>query len=163
GVSSQILQLLTVDLSTSNTKFFHKYKDGTFEVGEYPFYIPRHVLKDIGKQIEKTRSFIPVAFHGAFQDIVQKIRGTRAVDYLYIALYIISTLFVPETTNSQAAKAIMKLTRGISLSLQWEFTERTLSDIDACFQFFHDYCKRKISDKQLSVSVFRPVQHYLAH
>ncbi|CEP17058.1 hypothetical protein [Parasitella parasitica] len=127
GVSSQFLQLLTVDLSTSNTKFFHKYEDGAFEVGEYPFYIPKQVLKEIGKQIEKTRPFIPVSFDGAFQDIVQKVRGTRAIDYLDIALYIVPTLFVPEMTNTQAANANIKLTRGFSLSLQWEFTERTLN------------------------------------
>ncbi|CEP14572.1 hypothetical protein [Parasitella parasitica] len=102
-------------------------------------------LKDIGKQIEKTRSFIPVAFDGAFQDIVQKIRGTRA--------YIVPTLFIPKMTNTQVAKAIMRLTRGISLSLYWESTERTLNENDACFRFFHNYCKRKISDKQLSVSI----------
>ncbi|CEP15408.1 hypothetical protein [Parasitella parasitica] len=102
------------------------------------------VLKDIGKQIEKTRSFIPVAFDGAFQDIVQKIRGTRAVDYLDIALYIIPTLFVPEMTNSQAAKAIMKLTRGISLSLQWELTERTLNEIDACIGKYGDLITARV-------------------
>jgi hypothetical protein len=86
GVSSQLLQILTVDLSANNTKFFHKYESGDFEVGDYPFYIPRLKLKEIGQQIEKSRQFIPVAFDGAFQDVVQKVRGTRAVDYLDIAL-----------------------------------------------------------------------------
>ncbi|CEP18538.1 hypothetical protein [Parasitella parasitica] len=111
-----------IDVSTSNTKFYHKCKDGAFEVGEYPFYIPDLVLKKIGKQIEKTRSFIPIAFDGAFQDIVQKTRGTKAVNYLVITMYIVPTFFIPEMTSTQVSKAIMRLTRGTSLSLQWEST-----------------------------------------
>lgn len=70
---------------------------------------------------------------------------------------------VPELRHPEARKAIMKLTRRMCLSLQWEFTNSTLNEIDECITFFHSYCRRKIDECKLSVSVFRPVMHYLSH
>lgn len=70
---------------------------------------------------------------------------------------------VPELRDPEARKAIMKLTRGLSLSLQWEFTNDTLNEIDECITLFHSYCRRKRDACNLSISVFRPVMHYLSH
>lgn len=85
GVSSQLFEMLTVDLA-GNNRFFYTDINGDFQVEQYPFFIPKRKLKELGQHIEKTRQYIPVAFDGSFQDIVQKVRGTRAVDYLDFAL-----------------------------------------------------------------------------
>jgi hypothetical protein len=49
------------------------------------------------------------------------------------------------------------------LSLRWEYTIATLNELNSCFAYFHNYCKRKISRCQLSVAVFHPIQHQLVH
>ncbi|CEP16238.1 hypothetical protein [Parasitella parasitica] len=72
GFSSQILQLLTVDLSTSNTKFYHKYEDGAFEVREYPFYIPKHVLKDFASKLKKPDTLFPLLLMEPFKILFKK-------------------------------------------------------------------------------------------
>ncbi|KAK4509116.1 uncharacterized protein ATC70_007466 [Mucor velutinosus] len=163
GVGSELFEMLTVDRSPNNTKFFYTYPDGELERENYPFFIPKQRLFEIGKAIEDTRSYIPVAFDGSFLNLVEKLRGTRSVDYLDNLLTIIPTLFVPELASPQARKAIMKLVRGVCLALQWEFTESRLAEIDECIDFFIDYCKTQRDAMCLSLSVFRPVMHQLTH
>lgn len=86
GVSSELLQLLTVDLSFTNNRFYYTHQDGNLEVEQYPFFIPRARLHRIGQAIEDSRATIPVCFDGSFQNIIGDTRGTRAVDYLDFAL-----------------------------------------------------------------------------
>jgi len=86
GVSSELFEMFTVDLLSSNNKLYYTYPNGDFEVENYPFFISKSKLKEIGEGVEKTRQYIPAAFDGSFQNIIHKMRGTRAVDYLDIAL-----------------------------------------------------------------------------
>ncbi|KAG2189541.1 hypothetical protein INT46_011479, partial [Mucor plumbeus] len=86
GVSSELFEMFTVDLLSSNNKIYYTYPNGEFEVENYPFFISKSKLKEIGEGVEKTRQYISAAFDGSFQNIIFNIRGTRAVDYLDFAL-----------------------------------------------------------------------------
>lgn len=72
-------------------------------------------------------------------------------------------MLVPELGNPQAQNALIKLVRGMCLALQWEFTASTLEEIDTCVATFQNYCRQKANQRVLSISVFRPVMHYLSH
>jgi hypothetical protein len=86
GVASELYQMLTVSLSPSNTKFYYYHQDDGFEIQNYPFYISKQRLIEIGKGIDQTRQYVPVTFDGSFLNIIGNTRGTRAVDYLDFAL-----------------------------------------------------------------------------
>lgn len=86
GIGSELYQMLTVSLSSANTRFYYTLPNGDYNVENYPFYIPNQRLNEIGEAIERTRQYIPVGFDGSFQNIIKNTRGTRAVDYLDFAL-----------------------------------------------------------------------------
>ena len=129
----------------------------------YPFFIEKRTMEEIGQQIESTRKYLPVAFEGSFLNIIKQTRGTRAVDYNDFMLYIVPTLIVPKIRTRAAQQAIIKLVRGCSIALQWKLSIDNLNEMDACFQVFFVYCNSKIDQRQLSVSVFKPITHYLSH
>ncbi|CEP17097.1 hypothetical protein [Parasitella parasitica] len=164
GVSSELYQMLTVSLAPSSTKFFYYGAGDGFEVEQYPFYIPRQRLIEIGKKIDETsRFFIPVTFDGPFLNIIENTRGNRPMDYLNSALYIVPTLMVHDLKEAGARKAVVALTRGMCLSLQWRFTPESLTELQSCISIFHECCRQRRAEQKLSVSIFRPVMHYLSH
>jgi hypothetical protein len=162
GIGKLVYDMLTVDI-TKTKKFFYKYPNGDFEVDAYSFYVPKSILLQVGTAIEETREFIPLSFDGSFQDVIRKTRGTRAVDWLDFLLFIVPTLIVPNLSSRRAKQAMLRLCRGCCLALQWKFTADILQEIDACLRDFFEFCHQQISEHKLSVSVFKPVSHYLSH
>lgn len=164
GIGSLLYTILTVD-NSKTTKYFHKMDPDLeeYEREMYPFFIEKHTMEEIGQQIESTRKYLPVAFEGSFLNIIKQTRGTRAVDYNDFMLYIVPTLIVPKIRTRAAQQAIIKLVRGCSIALQWKLSIDDLNEMDACFQVFFVYCNSKIDQRQLSVSIFKPITHYLSH
>lgn len=130
GIGKHLYQLLTVDLyPNKNTHFFYTQQDKSISKNNYPFFIKRSDLKEIGLSITKSRKNIPTTFEGSFDNMIGNTEGVRAVDWQDFLLYIIPTLIVPLIESRSCRKAILALVRGCALSLQWNLTTDMLNEI----------------------------------
>ncbi|KAI9010510.1 hypothetical protein CLU79DRAFT_710433, partial [Phycomyces nitens] len=161
GIGKHLFELISVAHS-KDTKFYYT-QDNTQSADNYPFYIPRSDLETIGNCISNSRQFIPISFQGSFDNIFQKIDGTRAVDWLDFLLYIIPTVVVPYLPSRAAKNAVLSLVKGCALALQWSLTYTLIDEMERHFKDWHAFLLYQVHQKTLSRSVFRPVQHYLIH
>ncbi|OAD76928.1 hypothetical protein PHYBLDRAFT_142435 [Phycomyces blakesleeanus NRRL 1555(-)] len=137
GIRKHIYDLITVSL-TKETKYFYTHPDDTLSTTEYPFFIPRTSPVTFGNCITSSRPYIPVLFHGSFDNVFSKIDDTHAVNQIAFLLYIVPTLVVPFLSNRAVQTAVH-------------------------FKHWHRYLLQQVQNKTISRSVFRPVQHYLVH
>ncbi|CAO3631617.1 unnamed protein product [Mucor hiemalis] len=130
---------------------------------KYPFAIDKKQQLAVGKSIDASRAHIPVFFQGSWDNIIEKLDGVRAVDYLDFLLYVVPTLLVPLLPKNKTRTAVMNLVQGCSIALQWELTEDSIVQMESCFDKWHAYLKEEITKKHLSKSVFTINNHYLSH
>jgi hypothetical protein len=128
GIGRLVYDLVMVDISKNDIAYYTN-ADGSQNTIDYPFYINKNVLKDIGQTIVASRSSIPVSFQGSFDNIIAKIEGTRHVDWLDFLLYIVPTLVVPELPLASQAP-LLALVKGCQLALQWDLTESLLVEME---------------------------------
>ena len=72
-------------------------------------------------------------------------------------------IIVPKICTRAAQQAIVKLIRGCSIALQWKLSIDDSNEMGACFHVFFVYCNSKVDQRQIFVSVFKPITHYLSH
>ncbi|OAD71059.1 hypothetical protein PHYBLDRAFT_148277 [Phycomyces blakesleeanus NRRL 1555(-)] len=99
----------------------------------------------------------------SFDNVFSKIDDTRAVDWLDFLLYIALLFVVPFLPNRAVKTAVLSLVKGCALALQWTLTLELLDKMDVHFKHWHHYLLQQVQNKTISLSVFRPVQHYLVH
>ena len=95
---AKFIRLLIVKVNqapSENTTVFGKSSDGSFNMSNYTFKLSKKQLEDIGNCIEASRGKIPVSFQGSWDNLVKKIDGDWAVDFLDFLLYVVPTLIVP--------------------------------------------------------------------
>ena len=129
GIGKHIYELVMVDI-TSNNKFYYTNQSGATVSANYPFYICKDRLDDIGKSIFQSRQFIPTSFQGSFDNVVLKTEGTRAVDWLDSLLYVVPTIVVPSLQSEECRKAVLALVRGCAIALQWELTNELIDEME---------------------------------
>lgn len=129
GIGKLIYDMTTVE-KTKNDRFYFTDSDNLLCKDGYPFYIHKDDLENIGASIENSRSHIPVSFQGSFDNIIAKIEGTRAFDWLDYLLYIVPTIVVPYLRGSAVKKAVLALVKGCSLALQWTLTSELIDEMD---------------------------------
>ena len=131
GIGKQVYELITITNlpASQGSLFYYTNNDGTKNTQDYPFYISRNDLKAIGESIAKSRKFIPTSFQGSFDNVIEKVDGTRHVDWLDFLLSCIHTIVIPYIADIATKKALLSLVKGCALSLQWHLTENMLHEI----------------------------------
>ncbi|CAO3618584.1 unnamed protein product [Mucor hiemalis] len=159
GIGKLIYRLLVKTNQGNEHLYFHNDKSAK----HYPFTIDKKQLLAAGKSIDASRAHIPVSFQGSWDNIINKLDGVRAVDYLDFLLFVVPTLLVPLLQKNKTRTAVMNLVQGCSIALQWELTEDSIVQMESCFDKWHAYLKEEITKKHLSKSVFTINNHYLSH
>lgn len=131
GIGKQVYDLITVanQPGVKTSSFFYTKPDGTKKILDYPFFVTKKNLKSIGDSITKSRKYIPTSFQGSFDNVIDKIDGTRAVDWMDFLLYIVPTIVVPYLPNTAVKKAVLALVKGCALALQWQLTESLIDEM----------------------------------
>ncbi|KAI9327116.1 hypothetical protein BD770DRAFT_334516 [Pilaira anomala] len=158
---AKFIRLLIVKVNQApleNTTVFGKSSDGSFNMSNYTFKLSKKQLEDVGDCIEASRGKIPVSFQGSWDNLVKKIDGARAVDFLDFLLYVVPTLIVPLFTKVEVRRALLFLVRGCAIGLQWETNESLIQEMEK-----HDFLDQEVRKVNISLSVFRPNNHYLTH
>ncbi|KAG2200369.1 hypothetical protein INT47_002283 [Mucor saturninus] len=131
--------------------YYDTKPDKTVSTIKYLFYISRNNLDRIGDCITSSRKHF------------QKTDGTRTVDYPDFFLYIVPTLVVPYLPNRSAKNNVLGLIKGCALALKWDLPPDLISEMEGYFAIWHTYLLEQVNLKNISRSVFRPVQHDLIH
>lgn len=130
---AKFIRLLIVKVNqapSENTTVFGKSSDGSFNMSNYTFKLSKKQLEDVGNCIEASRGKIPVSFQGSWDNLVKKIDGARAVDFLDFLLYVVPTLIVPLFTKLDVRRALLFLVRGCAIGLQWETNESLIQEME---------------------------------
>lgn len=124
--------VVTANLSPNNQKknCFYKYPDNTYNKQQYTFLIPKQELINAGHCINISRCNIPVSFQGSWDNLINKIDGARAIDFIDFLLYVVPTLIVPLFARADVRKAVISLVRGCAMALQWEFTNSQIIEME---------------------------------
>lgn len=96
----------------------------------YTFTVVKKELDAAGLQIKESQKYVPTSFQGSWDNLIQKIDGARAIDFLDFLLYVIPTLIVPLLKNDNVKKAVLNLVRGCAIALQWELTESLITEME---------------------------------
>ncbi|KAI9327957.1 hypothetical protein BD770DRAFT_334331, partial [Pilaira anomala] len=155
--------VVKVNQNPKMTNFYSKNADGSFNSIEYTFKLNTRQLENVGTCIELSRSKIPVSFQGSWDNLIAKVDGARAIDFLDFLLYVVPTLIVPLFSKAATRKALLCLVRGCAIALQWEINENLIIEMENCFANWHYFLDEEIKKKNISVSVFKPNNHYLTH
>ncbi|KAG2200803.1 hypothetical protein INT47_001334 [Mucor saturninus] len=138
GIGKHLYDLITIEIS-KDQKCYYTKRDKTVSIANYPFYISRSNLDVIGDCITSSRKHVPVSFQGSFDNFFEKIDG------------------LPKKKN------VLGLVKGCALALQWNLTPDLIIKMEGYFTTWHTYLLEQVNLKNISRSVFRPVQHYLIH
>ncbi|KAI8969555.1 hypothetical protein BDB01DRAFT_732242 [Pilobolus umbonatus] len=164
GMGRFLVELIVeVNKSPRNSHILHGVKDGASNMDGYTFKVDHQKLAAAGKMIEESRRKIPVSFQGSWDNLISRTSGARAIDFLDFLLYVVPTLIVPLFEDKNVRLALLKLVRGCAIALQWELTEGLIREMENCFAHWHNYLREEIKANKISVAVFRPNNHYLAH
>ncbi|KAG2211938.1 hypothetical protein INT47_004625 [Mucor saturninus] len=143
GIGKHLYDLITVEISKDQKHYYTK-PDKTVSIANYHFYISRNNLDVIGDCITSSRKHVPVSFQGSFDNVFEKIDATRAVDW-------------------SAKNNVLGLVKGRTLALQWDLTPDLIREMEGYFETWQIDLLKQVNLKNISRSVFRPVQHYLIH
>lgn len=133
GISKLVYELITVDLNTATkkkSKFFHVNNDLSRNVNDYPFFIPKQDLLTVGECLTDSRKRIPVSFQGGWENIFKKNEGTRMVDYIDFLLYAVPTIIVPKIKKEETRIALLSLSKGCNLALQWTIDDAMIKRME---------------------------------
>ncbi|KAI9476581.1 MAG: hypothetical protein EXX96DRAFT_507889 [Benjaminiella poitrasii] len=159
-IGKLIHKLLVLSNTTpSVNNYYYKNDDGSLSKDRYTFLIPKKDVLLAGTCIESSRSKIPVSFQGSWDNLILKTDGARAIDYIDFLLYVVPILLVPLLPKL----ALLALVKGCSIALQWDLNEDLLVEMENSFAAWHQFLQSEINKKNVSLSVFSPVNHYLTH
>lgn len=119
GVGKTVFDFLTVDLN----KTYNKCIKLVIDKADYPFFIDRATLNEIGQMVADSKPYVSVKFSSKWVNPIKYTGGNRAVDNLNFLLYVVPACFIPYLTNAAARSALSKLIKGCALSLQWEISK----------------------------------------
>ncbi|KAG2191239.1 hypothetical protein INT47_012016, partial [Mucor saturninus] len=162
GIGRFIFDVIVKVNQSSDTSYYSK-KQGNFNKDAYTFKVSKKQLELVGDCITKSRANIPVSFQGSWDNLLSKIDGARAINFLDFLLYVVPTLLVPLFEKKSVRKALLMLTRGCAIALQWEQTDSMILEMESCFRNWHNFLDVEISNGNLSNSIFKPNNHYLSH
>ncbi|KAI8968632.1 hypothetical protein BDB01DRAFT_733094 [Pilobolus umbonatus] len=95
----------------------------------YTFFVDKKELEAAGHQIKESQKHIPTSFQGSWDNLIQKVDGARAIDFIDFLLYVIPTLIVPLLEGEIVKKVLLSLVRGCSIALQWDLTESLITEM----------------------------------
>ena len=108
GVSRFVHEMIVkVNQNRKLTTFYSKKADGSFNTADYTFKLNAGQLENVGKCIELSRNKIPVSFQGSWDNLIAKVDGARAIDFLDFLLYVVPTLIVPLFSKAATRKALL--------------------------------------------------------
>ncbi|KAL0582365.1 hypothetical protein ABG067_007792, partial [Albugo candida] len=161
-VLSNMISSGSTDKKDNSNNFRYSKKKNDYAT-DYTFKLDRKDLLDAGKCIENSRSKIPVSFQGSWDNLVKKTDGARAIDFIDFLLYALPTVFVPFFNSANTRKALLHLSRGCAIALQWELTEELIVEMGNCFSVWHNFLQNEVNHERLSVKIFTANNHYLTH
>ncbi|KAL0086416.1 hypothetical protein J3Q64DRAFT_1834229 [Phycomyces blakesleeanus] len=148
GIGKLIYKLVVLSNTESLEAYWPKSEDGShFLKDRYTFSLKESDVKLAGRQIQYSRSNIPVSFQGSWDNIIDKREGVRAIDYIDFLLYVISTLLVPLFTRQTTRKALLALVKGCSICLQWNLNENMIVEMENNFNIWHQFLDSEITEK----------------
>ncbi|OAD74888.1 C2H2-type zinc finger transcription factor [Phycomyces blakesleeanus NRRL 1555(-)] len=133
GIDKLIYKLAVLSNTESLEAYWPKSEDGSHFMKErYTFSLKESDVKLAGRQIQYSRSNIPVSFQGSWDNIIDKREG-----------------------------ALLALVKGCSICLQWNLNENMIVEIEKDFNIWHQFLDSEITKKNLSVRVFSSVNNYI--
>ncbi|KAG2193951.1 hypothetical protein INT47_003521 [Mucor saturninus] len=162
GIGRFIFDVI-VKVNQSNDTSYYSKKKGNFNKDAYTFKVSKKQLELVGDCITKSRANIPVSFQGSWDNLLSKIDGARAIDFLDFLLYVVPTLLVPLFEKTSVRKALLMLSRGCAIALQWELTDSLVQKMESCFESWYVFLDQEILKKNISNSIYQPNNHYLSH
>lgn len=132
GIGKLVYNLVvSSNTNTSFSNYIPANSDGSgYQRDRYTFGTPKKAVLSAGECINSSRSTIPVLFQGSWDNIIDRIDGTRAIDYIDFLLYVVPTLLVPLLTKSVTRKALLALIKGCAISLQWNLNEELIVEME---------------------------------
>lgn len=118
--------------SIISPKYCDTYKYTGYE-SQYPFSLTKQQFLEIKACMDESRRLIPASsFKGSWLSI--ELNSTRSlyrsVDWLDFLTYCVPTLIASQYENTEIKNALLNLSRGIALSLQFRITEENLMEIE---------------------------------
>ena len=113
-------------------KYCETYKYNGCE-SQYPFSLTKQQFHEIKLCMDESRKFIPASsFKGSWLAI--ELNSTkslyRSADWLDFIVYCLPTLIASQYENNQVTTALLNLSRGIALSLQFNISEKNIQEIE---------------------------------
>jgi hypothetical protein len=132
GIGRLMIKLIVDVNRHPNQKhsYYHKYEDGSANITGYTFKASFKDLESAGNMIQESRKLIPTSFQGSWDNLIAKLDGARAIDFMDFLLYVVPTLIVPVFTRQKVKSALLDLVRGCSIALQWELTENLIIEME---------------------------------
>lgn len=129
GIGRFIYDIIVKVNKTNDTSYYAK-KQNIFNKDGYTFKVPKAQLDLVGACITSSRASIPVSFQGSWDNLIEKTDGARAIDFLDFLLYVVPTLLVPLFPRTAVRKALIMLSRGCAIALQWELTGPLIQEME---------------------------------
>ena len=108
GLSRFVHEMVVkVNQNPKMTNYYTKNADGKFNSADYTIKLSTTQLENVGKCIELSRCKIPISFQGSWDNLIGKVDGARAIDFLDFLLYVVPTLIVPLFSKVAVRKALL--------------------------------------------------------